>query len=227
MINNSKFLYILKFSNGFIKIGVSGLVDRRIKNHVSEMKKINAYIEKRWVSIEHYNYSSNENTLKELTKNSRLKFTKEWSTNENFDDLVAKANKFEFIVTLTKKQIENSNALIKMCSSAGHLSKVKTTPINTGNVFNINMADAADIVYVVSQGLTKKEFREFHGLKDCVAIRSTLTDLEILCLNDLDCLNTDMIKDGINYSDRESNLESRYFDKHSRGLIDEVKRLEY
>ena len=84
-----------------------------------------------------------------------------------------------------------------------------------------------DLINKIALGVNAKQYRIDNGLNPSDHIRDTLSALEIACIEHLQRANTTMIEIGMDYKKRKSELAKIYTQQHSRGLIDEVKRLEY
>lgn len=95
----------------------------------------------------------------------------------------------------------------------------KSSHFHYSNEFNL--------INQVALGMTAKQYRSENGIADNQHIRDTLTVLEIACIEHLQRANTTMIELGMDYQKRKCQLSKLYTQRHARGLIDEVKRLEY
>tara|TARA_R100000951_G_scaffold113678_1_gene116178 strand:- start:5 stop:682 length:678 start_codon:yes stop_codon:yes gene_type:complete len=92
---------------------------------------------------------------------------------------------------------------------------------------HFHFSNEFNLINQVALGMTAKKYRELHGLDANTHLRDTLTTLEIACIEHLQRANTTMIEIGMDYQKRKCELSKIYTQRHSRGLIDEVKRLEY
>lgn len=92
---------------------------------------------------------------------------------------------------------------------------------------HFHFSNEFNLINQVALGMTAKKYREAHGLDANTHLRDTLTTLEIACIEHLQRANTTMIEIGMDYQKRKCELSKIYMQRHSRGLIDEVKRLEY
>ena len=92
---------------------------------------------------------------------------------------------------------------------------------------HFHFSNEFNLINQVALGMTAKKYREAHGLEPNTHLRDTLTTLEIACIEHLQRANTTMIEIGMDYQKRKCELSKIYMQRHSRGLIDEVKRLEY
>lgn len=95
----------------------------------------------------------------------------------------------------------------------------KSSHFHYSNEFNL--------INQVALGMTAKQYRAENGIADNQHIRDTLTVLEIACIEHLQRANTTMIELGMDYQKRKCQLSKLYMQRHARGLIEEVKRLEY
>lgn len=92
---------------------------------------------------------------------------------------------------------------------------------------HFHFSNEFNLINQVALGMTAKKYRELHGLEPSTHLRDTLTTLEIACIEHLQRANTTMIEIGMDYQKRKCELSKIYTQRHARGLIDEVKRLEY
>ncbi len=92
---------------------------------------------------------------------------------------------------------------------------------------HFHFSNEFNLINQVALGMTAKKYRELHDLDANTHLRDTLTTLEIACIEHLQRANTTMIEIGMDYQKRKCELSKIYTQRHSRGLIDEVKRLEY
>ena len=92
---------------------------------------------------------------------------------------------------------------------------------------HFHFSNEFNLINQVALGMTAKKYREAHGLDPNTHLRDTLTTLEIACIEHLQRANTTMIELGMDYQKRKCELSKLYTQRHARGLIDEVKRLEY
>lgn len=92
---------------------------------------------------------------------------------------------------------------------------------------HFHFSNEFNLINQVALGMTAKKYRELHGLEPSAHLRDTLTTLEIACIEHLQRANTTMIEIGMDYQKRKCELSKIYTQRHARGLIDEVKRLEY
>jgi len=95
----------------------------------------------------------------------------------------------------------------------------KSSHFHYSNEFNL--------INQVTLGMTAKQYRSENGIADNQHIRDTLTVLEIACIEHLQRANTTMIELGMDYQKRKCQLSKLYMQRHARGLIEEVKKLEY
>ena len=95
----------------------------------------------------------------------------------------------------------------------------KSSHFHYSNEFNL--------INQVALGMTAKQYRSENGIADNQHIRDTLTVLEIACIEHLQRANTTLIELGMDYQKRKCQLSKLYVQRHARGLIEEVKRLEY
>lgn len=95
----------------------------------------------------------------------------------------------------------------------------KSSHFHYSNEFNL--------INQIALGMTAKQYRSENGIADNQHIRDTLTVLEIACIEHLQRANTTMIELGMDYQKRKCQLSKLYAQRHARGLIEEVKKLEY
>lgn len=95
----------------------------------------------------------------------------------------------------------------------------KSSHFHYSNEFNL--------INQVALGMNAKQYKAENGLGPNEHIRDTLTLLEIACIEHLQRANTTMIEIGMDFQSRKCELSKIYMQRHSRGLIDEVKRLEF
>ena len=92
---------------------------------------------------------------------------------------------------------------------------------------HFHFSNEFNLINQVALGKTAKQYRLENGLNPSDHIRDTLSTLEIACIEHLQRANTTMIEIGMDFQKRKCELAKIYTQRHSRGLIDEVKRLEY
>lgn len=92
---------------------------------------------------------------------------------------------------------------------------------------HFHFSNEFNLINQVALGMNAKQYRLENGLNPSDHIRDTLSALEIACIEHLQRANTTMIEIGMDYQKRKSELAKIYTQRHARGLIDEVKRLEY
>jgi hypothetical protein len=95
----------------------------------------------------------------------------------------------------------------------------KSSHFHYSNEFNL--------INQIALGMNAKQYKAENGLGPNEHIRDTLTLLEVACIEHLQRANTTMIEIGMDFQKRKCELAKIYTQRHSRGLIDEVKRLEY
>lgn len=95
----------------------------------------------------------------------------------------------------------------------------KSSHFHYSNEFNL--------INQIALGMNAKQYKAENGLGPNEHIRDTLTLLEIACIEHLQRANTTMLEIGMDYQKRKCELSKIYMQRHSRGLIDEVKRLEF
>lgn len=92
---------------------------------------------------------------------------------------------------------------------------------------HFHFSNEFDLINKICLGMTAKKYRQEHEIDTNTHLRDTLSTLEIACIEHLQRANTTMIEIGMDFQKRKSELAKIYTQQHSRGLIDEVKRLEY
>lgn len=136
---------------------------------------------------------------------------------------------YDALVTgqLEESKRENTRATAKL--EAPFMTKaVKFTRDAAGKKSqHFHFSNEFNLINQVALGMTAKKYRELHGLEPSTHLRDTLTTLEIACIEHLQRANTTMIEIGMDYQKRKCELSKIYTQRHARGLIDEVKRLEY
>lgn len=136
---------------------------------------------------------------------------------------------YDSLVTgqLEEAKRENTRATAKL--EAPFMTKaVKFTRDAAGKKSqHFHFSNEFNLINQITLGMTAKKYRELHDLDANTHLRDTLTTLEIACIEHLQRANTTMIEIGMDYQKRKCELSKIYTQQHSRGLIDEVKRLEY
>ena len=136
---------------------------------------------------------------------------------------------YDALVTgqLEEAKRENTRATAKL--EAPFMTKaVKFTRDAAGKKSqHFHFSNEFNLINQITLGMTAKKYRELHDLDANTHLRDTLTALEIACIEHLQRANTTMIEIGMDYQKRKCELSKIYTQQHSRGLIDEVKRLEY
>ncbi len=92
---------------------------------------------------------------------------------------------------------------------------------------HFHFSNEFNLINQVALGMNAKKYRAENGLNPSDHIRDTLTVLEISCVEHLQRANTTMIEIGMDYQKRKSELSKIYIQRHAKGLINEVKQLEY
>jgi len=221
-----KKLYIIKFDNGMVKIGVGWDASDRIKAHKRmASRRYGAGISSIWESIRHINYSENEKTLIALIGDKALEYSKEWAIGVCYDELVAEASDFEFRVEMTDSEKKNEAAILDMLGYSNN--KVEIPKLVEGcDIIKFSSFSSLNTAYKVCLGRSIDGYIAYHEFKEGIDPNSTLTPLESKCINDLVLNDERMISRGIPYSERIDELSKLYVQRHAPGLAAEVQLLE-
>tara|TARA_R110000851_G_scaffold321887_1_gene487586 strand:- start:358 stop:1050 length:693 start_codon:yes stop_codon:yes gene_type:complete len=92
---------------------------------------------------------------------------------------------------------------------------------------HFHFSNEFNLINQIALGATAKQYKIANGIGPNEHIRDTLTVLEIACIEHLQRANTTLIEIGLDYQKRKCELSKIYTQRHARGLIDEVARLEH
>jgi hypothetical protein len=92
---------------------------------------------------------------------------------------------------------------------------------------HFHFSNEFNLINKIALGATAKQYKIANGIGPNEHIRDTLTVLEIACIEHLQRANTTLIEIGLDYQKRKCELSKIYTQRHARGLIDEVARLEH
>lgn len=84
-----------------------------------------------------------------------------------------------------------------------------------------------DLINRIALGQPAKTFRASHGIGQDAPLRDFLTPCQIKCVEHLQRTNAALIEVGMTFEERKAQLSRIYFQRHSRALLAEVKRMEF
>jgi phage regulator Rha-like protein len=116
--------------------------------------------------------------------------------------------------------------------SARHYSRVEHRPMTDAikdahsEPKAYHFSNEADMINRIVLGSSAAKFRASHEIEKDDSLRDYLTTQQIVAVQDLQNLNTAMIRIEMSFDDRKAKLNEIYRRKHSAALIEEFHRLE-